>query len=138
MVHRLRRRLDRAEALLDAMAVCETPDDFAMVLVNTVFKKENLVFAYVFDNDGTTELRRLGGFGDSATSQLAERVSIWENIGVARSYRENAIVRIEDAQTYRENYNIAFLSSSGQGVICSPLNIFGKLREAFPSSFASR
>jgi DNA-binding CsgD family transcriptional regulator len=117
------------------MAVCETPDDFAMVLVNTVFKQENLVFAYVFDNDGTTELRRLGGFGDAATSQLAQRVSIWENIGVAQSYRENAIVRIEDAQTYRENYNIAFLSSSGQGVICSPLNVFGKTTGGFSLVF---
>jgi DNA-binding CsgD family transcriptional regulator len=135
MINRLQRRLDRAEALLDAMAVCETPDDFAMVLVNTVFKQENLVFAYVFDNDGTTELRRLGGFGDAATSQLAQRVSIWENIGVAQSYRENAIVRIEDAQTYRENYNIAFLSSSGQGVICSPLNVFGKTTGGFSLVF---
>jgi DNA-binding CsgD family transcriptional regulator len=135
MINRLQRRLDRAEALLDAMAVCETPDDFAMVLVNTVFKQENLVFAYVFDNDGTTELRRLGGFGDAATSQLAQRVSIWENIGVAQSYRENAIVRIEDAQSYRENYNIAFLSSSGQGVICSPLNVFGKTTGGFSLVF---
>jgi DNA-binding CsgD family transcriptional regulator len=135
MINRLQRRLDRAEALLDAMAVCETPDDFAMVLVNTVFKQENLVFAYVFDNDGTTELRRLGGFGDAATSQLAERVSIWENIGVAQSYRENAIVRIEDAQTYRENYNVAFLSRSGQGVICSPLNVFGKTTGGFSLVF---
>jgi ATP/maltotriose-dependent transcriptional regulator MalT len=135
MIDRLQRRLDRAEALLEAMAVSETPDDFAMVLVNTVFKAEHLVFAYVFDNDGTTELRRLGGFGDAATSQLAERVSIWENIGVARSYRENAIVRIEDAQTYRENYNIAFLSLSGQGVICSPLNIFGKTTGGFSLVF---
>ena len=135
MINRLQRRLDRAEALLDAMAVCETPDDFAMVLVNTVFKQENLVFAYVFDNDGTTELRRLGGFGDAATSQLAQRVSIWENIGVAQSYRENAIVRIEDAQTYRENYNIAFLSRSGQGVICSPLNVFGKTTGGFSLVF---
>lgn len=135
MINRLQRRLDRAEALLDAMAVCETPDDFAMVLVNTVFKQENLVFAYVFDNDGTTELRRLGGFGDAATSQLAQRVSIWENIGVAQSYRENAIVRIEDAQTYRENYNIAFLSRSGQGVICAPLNIFGKTTGGFSLVF---
>ena len=123
MIDRLQRRLDRAVSLLEAMAVCETPNDFAMVLVNTVFKHEHLLFAYVFDNDGTTELRRLGGFGDAATSQLAERVSIWENIGVARSYRENTIVRIEDAQTYRENYNGAFLSSSGQGVICSPNKI---------------
>jgi DNA-binding CsgD family transcriptional regulator len=135
MNNRLQRRLDRAEALLDAMAVCETPDDFAMVLVNTVFKQENLVFAYVFDNDGTTELRRLGGFGDAATSQLAQRVSIWENIGVAQSYRENAIVRIEDAQTYRENYNIAFLSRSGQGVICAPLNVFGKTTGGFSLVF---
>ena len=135
MINRLQRRLDRAEALLDAMAVCETPDDFAMVLVNTVFKQENLVFAYVFDNDGTTELRRLGGFGDAATSQLAERVSIWENIGVAQSYRENAIVRIEDAQTYRENYNVAFLSRSGQGVICAPLNVFGKTTGGFSLVF---
>jgi DNA-binding CsgD family transcriptional regulator len=135
MVNRLQRRLDRAVALLDAMAVCETPDDFAMVLVNTVFKQEHLGFAYVFDNDGTTELRRLGGFGDAATSQLAERVSIWENIGVAQSYRENAIVRIEDAQTYQENYNIAFLSSSGQGVICSPINIFGKTTGGFSLVF---
>jgi DNA-binding CsgD family transcriptional regulator len=135
MINRLQRRLDRAEALLDAMAVCETPDDFAMVLVNTVFKQEHLGFAYVFDNDGTTELRRLGGFGDAATSRLAERVSIWENIGVAQSYRENAIVRIEDAQTYRENYNIAFLSSSGQGVICSPINIFGKTAGGFSLVF---
>jgi DNA-binding CsgD family transcriptional regulator len=135
MVNRLQRRLDRAVALLDAMAVCETPDDFAMVLVNTVFKQEHLGFAYVFDNDGTTELRRIGGFGDAATSQLAERVSIWENIGVAQSYRENAIVRIEDAQTYQENYNIAFLSSSGQGVICSPINIFGKTTGGFSLVF---
>lgn len=135
MVNRLQRRLDRAVALLDAMAVCETPDDFAMVLVNTVFKQEHLGFAYVFDNDGTTELRRLGRFGDAATSQLAERVSIWENIGVAQSYRENAIVRIEDAQTYQENYNIAFLSSSGQGVICSPINIFGKTTGGFSLVF---
>jgi len=135
MINRLQRRLDRAEALLDAMAVCDTPDDFAMVLVNTVFKEEHLLFAYVFDNDGTTELRRLGGFGDAATSQLAERVSIWENIGVARSYRENTIVRIEDAQTYRENYNIAFLSRSGQGVICSPLNVFGKTTGGFSLVF---
>jgi DNA-binding CsgD family transcriptional regulator len=135
MINRLQRRLDRAEALLDAMAVCETPDDFAMVLVNTVFKEEHLLFAYVFDNDGTTELRRLGGFGDAATSQLAQRVSIWENIGVAQSYRENAIVRIEDAQSYRENYNIAFLSSSGQGVICSPLNVFGKTTGGFSLVF---
>jgi DNA-binding CsgD family transcriptional regulator len=135
MINRLQRRLDRAEALLDAMAVCETPDDFAMVLVNTVFKQENLVFAYVFDNDGTTELRRLGGFGDAATSQLAQRVSIWENIGVAQSYRENALVRIEDAQTYRENYNIAFLSRSGQGVICAPLNVFGKTTGGFSLVF---
>ena len=135
MIDRLQRRLDRAVSLLEAMAVCETPNDFAMVLVNTVFKHEHLLFAYVFDNDGTTELRRLGGFGDAATSQLAERVSIWENIGVARSYRENAIVRIEDAQTYRENYNGAFLSSSGQGVICSPLNIFGKTTGGFSLVF---
>jgi DNA-binding CsgD family transcriptional regulator len=135
MIDRLQRRLDRAEALLEAMAVCDTPDDFAMVLVNTVFKEEHLLFAYVFDNDGTTELRRLGGFGDAATSQLAERVSIWENIGVARSYRENTIVRIEDAQTYRENYNIAFLSRSGQGVICSPLNVFGKTTGGFSLVF---
>jgi DNA-binding CsgD family transcriptional regulator len=126
MINRLQRRLDRAEALLDAMAVSETPDDFTMVLVNTVFKMEQLVFAYVFDNDGTTELRRLGGFGDAATSQLAQRVSIWENIGVAQSYRENAIVRVEDAHRYRQTYNPAFLSSSGQGVICFPLNVFGK------------
>jgi DNA-binding CsgD family transcriptional regulator len=89
----------------------------------------------VFDNDGTTELRRLGGFGDAATSQLAQRVSIWENIGVAQSYPENALVRIEDAQTYRENYNIAFLSRSGQGVICAPLNVFGKTTGGFSLVF---
>jgi DNA-binding CsgD family transcriptional regulator len=135
MVNRLQRRLDRAEALLDAMAVCETPDDFAMVLVNTVFKHEHLVFAYMFDNDGTTELRRLGGFGDPTTSQLAARVSIWENIGVAQSYRENAIVRIEDAHTYQQTYNIAFLPRSGQGVICLPLRVFGKTAGAFSLVF---
>ena len=135
MVNRLQRRLDRAEALLDAMAVCETPDDFAMVLVNTVFKHEHLVFSYMFDNDGTTELRRLGGFGDPTTSQLAARVSIWENIGVAQSYRENAIVRIEDAHTYQQTYNIAFLPRSGQGVICLPLRVFGKTAGAFSLVF---
>jgi DNA-binding CsgD family transcriptional regulator len=135
MVNRLQRRLDRAEALLDAMAVCETPDDFAMVLVNTVFKQEHLVFSFMFDNDGTTELRRLGGFGDPTTSQLAARVSIWENIGVAQSYRENAIVRIEDAHTYQQTYNIAFLPPSGQGVICLPLRVFGKTAGAFSLVF---
>ena len=70
MVNRTQRRLDRAEALLDALAVCETPDDFAMVLVNRVFAEENLVFAFVFDVEGTTELRRIGGFGDPSISQL--------------------------------------------------------------------
>lgn len=135
MVNLLQRRLNRAEALLDAMAVSETPDDFAMVLVNTVFKQENLVFSYMFDNDGTTELRRLGGFGDPTTSRLAERVSIWENIGVAQSYRENAIVRIEDANTYQQTYNVAFLPRSGQGVICLPLRVFGKTAGAFSLVF---
>jgi DNA-binding CsgD family transcriptional regulator len=135
MINRLQRRLDRAEALLDAMAVCETPDDFAMVLVNTVFTAEHLGFAFMFDNDGTTELRRLGGFGDPATSQLAERLSIWENIGVAQSYRENAIVRIEDAHAYRQTYNVAYLPRSGQGVICFPLHVFGKTMGAFSLVF---
>jgi len=135
MINRLQRRLDRAEALLDAMAVCETPDDFAMILVNTVFTEENLIFAFVFDNDGTTELRRLGGFGDAATSQLPPRVSIWENIGVAQSYRENTTVRIEDAHTYQQTYNVAYLPRSGQGVICFPLHVFGKTMGAFSLVF---
>lgn len=135
MINRRQRRLDRAEALLEALAVCETPDDFAMVLVNTVFSEEQLTFAFMFDNDGTTELRRLGGFGDPVTSSLAKGISIWENIGVARSYRENTIVRIEDAHAYQATYNAAYLPRMGQGVICFPLQVFGKTTGAFSLVF---
>jgi DNA-binding CsgD family transcriptional regulator len=135
MINRRQRRLDRAEALLGALAVSETPDDFAMVLVNTVFSEEQLTFAFMFDNDGTTELRRLGGFGDAATTRFNQRISIWENIGVTRSYREDAIVRIEDAHVYEKTYNAAFLPRTGQGVICFPLHVFGKTTGAFSLVF---
>ena len=135
MVNRTQRRLDRAEALLDALAVCETPDDFAMVLVNRVFAEENLVFAFVFDVEGTTELRRIGGFGDPSISQLPERTSIWENIGVAQSYRDDVIVRVEDNEVYRQTFNHRNLPRPGQGVICLPLHNFGKTRGAISLVF---
>jgi DNA-binding CsgD family transcriptional regulator len=135
MINRRQRRLDRAEALLEALAVSETPDDFAMVLVNTVFSEEQLTFAFMFDNEGTTELRRMGGFGDAASARFAQRISIWENIGVTQSYREDAIVRIEDAHVYEQTYNAAFLPRTGQGVICFPLHVFGKTMGAFSLVF---
>ena len=135
MVNRLQRRLDRAEAILDALAVCETPDDFAMVLVNRIFQQEELVFAFVFHVEGTSELRRIGGFGDPIIDQFPGRVSIWEKILVAQSYRDDVIVRVEDNATYQQTYNSTIFSGPGQGIISLPLHHFGKTKGAISLVF---
>jgi DNA-binding CsgD family transcriptional regulator len=135
MFDRMQRRLDRAETLLDALAVSESPDDFAMVLVNRVFQKEDLLFAFVFNVEGTSELRRIGAFGDPVISQFPKRVSIWENIVVAKSYRDNAIVRVEDNFAYRQTYNSKMVAGPVQGVIALPLNSHGKTRGAISLIF---
>ncbi len=135
MFNRTQRRLDRAEALLDALAVCDTPDDFAMVLVNRVFQREELIFAFVFDVEDTSELRRIGGFGDPFIAQFPERISTWENVVVAHSYRDDVIVRVEDNYAYRQKYNSKMFPGPAQGIIALPLHHFGKTRGAISLIF---
>ena len=135
MFNRTQRRLDRAEALLDALAVCDTPNDFAMVLVNRVFQREELLVAFVFDVEGTSELRRIGGFGDPVIDQFPAKVSTWENIVVAQSYREDVIVRVEDNYAYRRTYSSRMFAGPAQGIICLPLHDYGKTRGAISLIF---
>jgi DNA-binding CsgD family transcriptional regulator len=135
MINRTQRRLDRAEALIDALAVCESPDDFSMVLVNRIFQKEELIFAFVFDVEGTSELRRIGGFGDPFVAQFPARVSTWDNIVVAHSYRDDVIVRVEDNYTYRQKYSSTMFAGPAQGIICLPLHHFGKAMGAISLIF---
>ena len=135
MFNRMQRRLDRAEALIDALAVCETADDFAMVLVNRVFQPENLIFAFVFDVEDTSELRRIGGFGDPFIAQFPERISTWENVVVAHCYRDDVIVRVEDNYAYRQKYNSKMFPGPAQGIIALPLHQFGKTRGAISLIF---
>lgn len=123
----LRRRLEFVESLLHALAVCETPNELGMALVTKVFPQEQLRQAFIFRASDLSTLTRLGGYGDPRVRRYGSDISIWERTSITEAFREDRIVRVNDASEYALTYDISYLPPESQGIISFPLHESGKV-----------